>query len=128
MHITEALMTKVMHGAGLTLSDKWAVTKTFRDRERLLIMMEDCWGLSEVEVARRVVTALFAANPDLAAYSPEFSAGEPKDLVEVEFLKKGAFLRYSMRKAKSGYPMGQVKPPKIIVSERQDICDALRSA
>jgi len=128
LHITEAVMTQVMHRAGLTLSDKWAVTKTLRGREKLLILMENSWGISETEVAKKMIDAMVATNPDLAKYASEFGAGKPEDLVEVEFLKKGAFLRYSMKKAREGYPMGQVKPPKIVVSERQDICDALRSA
>jgi hypothetical protein len=121
-------MTQVMHRAGLTLSDKWAVTKTLHGREKLLILMENSWGISETEVAKKMIDAMVATNPDLARYASEFGAGKPEDLVEVEFLKKGAFLRYSMKKAREGYPMGQVKPPKIVISERQDICDALRSA
>ncbi len=126
-HITEAFAAQIMARAGLSLSDKWSVTKTFEGREKLLFLMENTWGLSEAEAEKRIFEAIMVLNPDLRQYAREFNIEKPEDMVEVEYLKTGAFLRYSMKRGKEGVPIGQVKPPKIIPSERQDICDLLRS-
>jgi hypothetical protein len=126
-HITEAFATRIMAKAGLSLSDKWAISKTIDDREKLLVLMENTWGISEEDAASRIFNAIVALNPDLRQYAKEFGIRKPQDMVEVHYLRRGAFLRYSMKKAKEGIPLGQVKPPRIITSERQDICDLLRS-
>jgi len=126
-HITEAFATRMMEMAGLSLSDKWAISKTFEGRERLLVLMENTWGLSKEEATRRIYNAIINLNPQLQEYAKEFGLHRPEDMVEVQYLKRGAFLRYSMQRGKEGVPVGQVKPPKIIPSERQDLCELLRS-
>jgi hypothetical protein len=126
-HITEAFATKIMAKSGLSLSDKWAMSKSFEGREKLVVLMENTWGISEEEATRRIFDAVMMLSSDLRQYAEEFRIERPQDLVQVQYLKRGAFLRYSMRKAKEGVPMGQVKPPKIIPSERQDICELLKS-
>jgi len=126
-HITEAFAARIMAKAGLSLSDKWAISKTIEGREKLLVLMENTWGIPEEEAARRIFDAIMALNPDLRQYAKEFRIERPQDMVEVQYLRRGAFLRYSMKRAKEGIPVGQVKPPRIITSERQDICDLLRS-
>jgi hypothetical protein len=128
-HITEALATEIMIKAGLSLSDKWAFTKILEGRdEKLLILMENTWGLTASEAERRIFEAMRNTNPELRYLIEKSSIREPQEIVKVEYLRKGAFLRYSMKKAKEGYPLGQIKPPKIIPSERQELCETLRGA
>lgn len=127
-HITEALATEIMASAGLTLSDKWAFTKILEDgHEKLLILMENTWGLSEAEAERKIFEAAINVNSDLKRLAGEFNFQDPRDMIRVEYLKKGTFLRYTIKMAKSGYPVGQIKPPKIIPSERQELCEILRN-
>jgi len=124
--VTEAVATQVMARAGLSLSDKWAFTKSFEGREKLLVLMENTWGISEDEAAKRIFEALYSLVYCFREYVEEFPIKDPSELIKVEYLKKGAFTRYSMKKAGQGFPMGQIKPPKIIPPERQEITDLLR--
>ncbi|MBO3753322.1 MAG: GH3 auxin-responsive promoter family protein [Candidatus Brockarchaeota archaeon] len=126
--ITEAVATQVMVRAGLSLSDKWAFTKSFEGREKLLVLMENTWGLSEEEAAKRIFEALYSLVNNFRQYVKEYGIKNPTELIKVEYLKKGAFIRYSMKRARQGFPLGQIKPPKIIPSERQEITDLLREA
>jgi len=126
--ITEAVATQVMVRAGLSLSDKWAFTKSFDGREKLLVLMENTWGLSEEEAARRIFEALYSTVYSFQEHVKEYRIKNPSELIKVEYLKKGAFIRYSMKRARQGFPMGQIKPPKIIPPERQEITDLLREA
>jgi hypothetical protein len=124
--VTEAVAAQVMVRAGLSLSDKWAFTKSLEGREKLLVLMENTWGLSEDEAARKIFEALYSTVSNFREYVEQYGVKDPSELIRVEYLKKGAFLRYSMKKAQQGVPLGQVKPPKIIPPERQEITDLLR--
>jgi len=124
--ITEALAVQTMAMAGLSLSDKWAFTKSVDGNERILVLMENTWGVPETEAERRIYNALLTLSDDFRHLVGENRIDNPSEILEVEYLKTGAFLRYSMNRGKEGYPMGQIKPPKIIPSERQDITDKLR--
>jgi len=64
----------------------------------------------------------------LRDYVIEFKIENPSDVITVEYLKPGAFLRYAMMKARAGSPLGQYKPPKIIPSDRRDIYETLTNA
>ncbi|MEM2930077.1 MAG: GH3 auxin-responsive promoter family protein [Thermoproteota archaeon] len=123
--ITEAVAIQIMARAGLSLSDKWAFTKSFDGREKLMILMENTWGLSEDEATRRIFDALCSLNYYFNEYVKQYQK-VPWELIKVEYLKKGAFIRYSMKRARQGFPVGQIKPPKIIPPERQDIVELLR--
>jgi hypothetical protein len=125
--ITEALAAQVMGRAGLSLSDKWTFTKNFEGREKLLVLMENTWGLHEDEAVRRIFEALYSLAYYFREYVKQYRINEPSEIIKVEYLKRGAFTRYSMKRAGQGFPMGQVKPPKIIPPERQDITDLLRT-
>jgi len=126
-HVTEALATEVMSKAGLSLSDKWAFSKTLEGGdEKLLILMENTWNLTIPEAEKRIFEALSNVNPELRHLIKESGTQEPQEIIKVEYLRRGAFLRYSMKKAKEGQPLGQIKPPKIIPSERQELCEILR--
>ncbi len=124
--ITEAIAAQVMARAGLSLSDKWAFTKSFDGREKLLVLMENTWGLSEDEASRRIFEALYSLVYYFKEYVKQYRIEDPLVLIKVEYLKKGAFIRYSMKRAGQGLPMGQMKPPKIIPPERQEIADLLQ--
>jgi phenylacetate-coenzyme A ligase PaaK-like adenylate-forming protein len=129
VYLTEALAVEIMARAGLSLSDKWAFTKTLEgDQEKLLLLMENTWGLTEHEAEKRIFEVLINLSPDLKNLVKVLDIKEPSDLIKVEYIKKGAFFRYSIKRAKEGHPMGQIKPPKIIPSERQELCEALRGA
>jgi len=126
--ITEAVAAQVMAKAGLSLSDKWAFTKSFEGQEKVLVFMENTWGLSEDEAAKRIFESMGSLIYFFKQYVRQFGIADPGQLIKVVYLKRGAFLRYSMERAKQGHPMGQIKPPRIIPSERQDISDLLRRA
>jgi len=64
----------------------------------------------------------------LRDYVGDFRVKDPSEVVKVEYLRPGAFLRYQIKKAKMGSPIGQYKPPKIIPTEKTEIYEALRSA
>jgi hypothetical protein len=65
-------------------------------------------------------------HPDFNSYVRDFNIREPSEAIGVDYLNKGAFIRYTMKKAKEGLPFGQIKPPKIIGPERHEIADLLR--
>lgn len=128
-HITEALATEVLTKAGLSLSDKWAFSKILDGvDEKILVLMENTWGLTTAEAEKKIFEALINVNPELRHLIKESGIQKPQEMLKVEYLKKGAFLRYSIKRSKEGYPLGQVKPPKIIPSERQELCEMLRGA
>jgi hypothetical protein len=124
--VTEALAVQIMARAGLSLSDKWAFTKSINEHEKILILMENTWGLEKSEAVRRIFQAFLAVSEDFRHLVAENKINDPNDIIEVEYLKPGAFLRYTMERGKRGIPMGQIKPPKIIPPERHDICEELR--
>ena len=124
--VTEAVAAQVMARAGLSLSDKWAFTKSLEGQEKVLVLMENTWGLPTDEAAKRIFESMGSLVYFFKQYVRQFGITGPEQLVKVEYLKRGAFLRYSMERGRQGHPMGQIKPPKIIPSERQDISDLLR--
>jgi len=97
--------------------------------------MEKTWPYSKREAEKIIFNSLMEAEKiipyrgrTLRDYVSEFKIKDPSEVVKVEYLKPGAFLRYSMIKAKMGSPLGQYKPPKIIPTEKMEIYETLRSA
>jgi hypothetical protein len=98
--------------------------------------MEKTWPYSEREAEKIIFNSLIEeerilSNPDdtlLRNYVADFRIKDPSEVVKVEYLKPGAFLRYAMIKARTGSPLGQYKPPKIIPSDRMDIYETLTNA
>jgi len=132
---TANVFVETLSRAGLRSSDKWAVVKIFKPREHLLFLMEKTWPYSEREAEKIIFKALMETcrvMPNTARtlrdYVTEFRIKDPSEVVRVEYLKPGSFLRYSMIKAKEGAPLGQYKPPKIIPSEKIEIYEALKNA
>lgn len=133
--VTPNVIVHALSKAGLRSSDKWAVTKLFKPRERLHFLMEKTWPYSEREAEKIIFNSLLETErmiPNrgrlLTDYVTDFKIRDPSEVIEVEYLKPGAFLRYSMIKAKQGSPIGQYKPPKIIPTEKTEIYEALRGA
>jgi hypothetical protein len=124
--ISEAIAAKTLEQAGLTLSDRWAWTMLSEPQDHIYILMEKAWDLNEEVVAKRIFESLQNISNDFTNLVKDLSIRKATDLVSVEYLKEGAFLRYSLRMAREGTPIGQMKPPKIIPVSRKEIVDRLR--
>jgi len=133
--VSPTIIVQALYRAGLRSSDKWAVAKLPEPREHLHFLMEKTWPYSERQAEQIIFKSLVEADKailqrgdTLTDYIADFGIKNPSDVVRVEYLKPGAFLRFSMIKAKMGSPLGQYKPPKIIPTEKMEIYDTLRSA
>jgi hypothetical protein len=133
--VTPNVIAQGLSMAGLKASDKWAVTKLLKPREHLYFLMEKIWQYSEREAEKIIFDSLMEIDRTLPHrgrtfrdYVTEFGIEDPSEVVRLEYLKPGAFLRYSMIKAREGSPLGQYKPPKIIPSNRMDIYETLIKA
>ncbi len=132
--VTPSVIARALSKAGLKSSDKWAVVKLLKPREHLCFVMEKTWPYSEEEAEKIIFHSLMEAYDSISQhgdilrdYVAHFRIRKPSELVRVEYLRPGSFLRYSMRKAKTGSPIGQYKPPKIIPPDKIEIYDMLRS-
>jgi hypothetical protein len=133
--VTTNVIVEALHHAGLASSDKWAVTKNLKPKEKLHFIMEKTWAYTESEAEKTLFNAFMNIEKSmpnrgrtLSDYIREFKISNPSEVIQVEYLRPGAFLRYQMKKAKDGAPIGQYKPPKIIPSEQIEIYDALKNA
>lgn len=134
-YITPNVVVHALSNAGLRSSDKWAVAKLPKPKEHLHFLMEKAWPHSEKEAEKIIFNALMDTERNLPHrgrtlrdYVSDFKITNPSDVVKVEYLRPGAFLRYSVIKGKQGSPMGQYKPPKVIPAEKMDIYETLRNA
>jgi len=133
--VSPNVIVHALSKAGLRSSDKWAAVKLLKPKEHLKFLMEKTWPYSKREAEKIIFNSLMEAEKiipyrgrTLRDYVSEFKIKDPSEVVKVEYLKPGAFLRYSMIKAKMGSPLGQYKPPKIIPTEKMEIYETLRSA
>lgn len=123
--------------AGLEASDKWAAVKILKPREAICFVMEKTWPYSETEAEKIIFYSIMETekitkenthrDETLLDYVVDNRIKDPSEVVKVEYLKPGAFYRYTMMKAKTGAPMGQYKPPQIIPPDKMEIYDALKS-
>jgi hypothetical protein len=132
--ITPNIIVQALSKAGLRASDKWAIAKPLKPKEHLHFLMEKEWSYSESEAEKIIYNCLletYRSIPHhgdvLSDYIVHYKIKDPSEVVKVEYLKPGAFTRYSMIKAKEGAPMGQYKPPQIITADKMDIFDTLRN-
>jgi hypothetical protein len=125
--LTERMIAEALAQAGLRNSDNWAVIKQSSPQEHLHFLMEKEWDYSEAEAEKQIFNSLMQISKDFAEYVRIFRIKKPSQLIKVEYVKRGAFMRYIMRAAKLGLPLGQLKAPKIIPMDRVDIFDLLRS-
>lgn len=126
--LTEATASTMMVRAGLRLSDRWAIAKVLDPKELLLVVMEKDWEYSEEKAANVLFNALLEVSEEFRNYVRDYKVNVPEEVIRVEYLKRGAFLRYIANRTKSGVPLGQVKPPKLIPASRHDILESLRGA
>jgi len=124
--LSEAIVRDVLHEIGMSATDNWAVTQELHPKERVCILMEKEWDYSEAQAAKRIFESLRRINPDFESYVKDYKIKDPSEILEIEYLRKGAFMRYAMKKAKEGVPLGQNKPPKIIGPEKCELADLLR--
>ena len=125
--VSQAIAVRALCEAGLKETDKWCLAKATSPREHLLFLMEREWELSEEKTAALLFNALYRVNQEFKNYVDDFGIKEPQELIEVQYLKKGAFMRYTMKKMKEGVPIGNIKPPKIASTDKSDDIELLRS-
>jgi hypothetical protein len=125
--LTSKSVVEALFQAGLRVSDKWAVAKLVEPKEKLCFLMEKTWNYSEKEAEERIFKALQETQGDFKKYVTDFNIKDPSEAVKVEYLRHGAFLRYSALKSKMGSPLGQYKPPQLIPPDRMEIYETLRS-
>ncbi len=125
--ISENMAFEIMETADLENSNRWTFTKTIDPVEKLLLIMERDWELSAIEAEEKVFNVLRNLSPEFRELIKDFSISSPKQIVEVKYLKKGSFMRYSLQKMNQGVPIGQYKTPKILNPEKKDEIELLTS-
>lgn len=132
--VTPNVVVQALSKAGLRTSDKWAVAKLLKPKERLHFLFEKTWSYSEREAEKLIFNSLIETENTilnrghtLRDYITEFRVKDPSEVIKVEYLRKGAFLRYAMIKSKDGSPIGQYKPPKVIPPDKMEIYETLRN-
>ena len=126
LNLSEAFVVEILTKAGLKATDAWVIAKLTEPSEHLLLMMEKEWDYSEEEASRAVFNALKDISEDFRNLIRDFEIEQPSQFIEVEYLSKGAFMRYFMQRIKEGVPYGQMKPLKIINPEHSEIINRLR--
>ncbi|MGQ9787717.1 MAG: hypothetical protein ACUVQM_00135 [Candidatus Hadarchaeaceae archaeon] len=125
--VSQAIAVKALCEAGLKETDRWCLAKVVDQKEHLLLLMEPEWNYSEEKTAELLFNAFYRINTEFKNYVDDFRIKEPRELIEVQYLRKGAFMRYTMKKMKEGVPIGNIKPPKIASSDKSDAIELLRS-
>lgn len=127
LYLSESLAGEALRRAGLQTSDKWAIAKLINPSEHLLLLMEKSWDYSEDEASRAVFNSLADMSEDFRNLIRDFEIERSDKCIKVEYLPRGAFTRYTMKKIKEGAPFGQVKPPKLINPEKAKMIQTLRT-
>ncbi|HMA61533.1 MAG TPA: GH3 auxin-responsive promoter family protein [bacterium] len=125
--VSERLMTEVVLETGLDGFEKWSAYKVTNPREKLRVLMENVWNCQPSEAAERFFKALKKKSPYFNNYLEDFNINDPEDIITVEYLDDGTFMRYIMSKKKEGVALGQIKPPKIISMDEQELVEKLRN-
>jgi hypothetical protein len=127
------MIVQALSMAGLNDSDKWSVTKVLKPKEHLHFLMEKKWQYSEKEAEKILYKCLLKTSKSYTGrtindYVKDFRILNPSEVIKVEYLRPGTFLRYQARRAREGSPLGQYKPPKIVPPEKEEIFQKLRNA
>lgn len=125
--LTQTTAIKAFYEAGFKDNDKWCVVKEMQPEERLLFLMEKETEKSKERIEELLFKALQNIDPYFKNYVNDFNIKNPSEVMKVEYLKKGAFMRYSMKMTKDGVPVGNLKPPKIVTHRNLHVIDILRS-
>jgi hypothetical protein len=126
-NITEAMIRDVMFETKLCSSDNWAVAQEIHPKEKVYILIENEQNIPEGRATELAFDALRRVNPFFENYVRDFKIRQPSEILLVQHLRKGAFMRYTMKRSKEGGVLGQIKPPKVIGPEKIEIADLLRS-
>lgn len=124
--IDERLATKVMIRSGLTSSENWCFAKLMEPTEKVCVLMEKERDYSEAEAAEIIFKALLEESEDFRNFVRDFKIKNPTEIIKVEYLRKGTFRKYSDLKLKMGAPYGQIKPLKVIPTQKMEIFETLR--
>jgi phenylacetate-coenzyme A ligase PaaK-like adenylate-forming protein len=124
--VNEDLATRVMMKSGLTSSENWVFAKLTDPYEHLCILMEKEQNYTEKLAAEIIFKAFLEESEDFRIFVRDFKIKNPTDVIKVEYLKKGAFIRYAESRLRKGMPYGQVKPPKVIPSNKMEIFEIIR--
>lgn len=124
--IDERLATRVMIKSGLTSSENWCFAKLMEPTEKVCVLMEKEHDYSETDAAEIIFKALMDESEDFRNFVRDFKIRSPIEIIKVEYLKKGTFKRYSDLKLKMGAPYGQIKPLKVIPTQKMEIFETLR--
>lgn len=124
--LSEALSRDALTQAGF-ISENWLVCHEMLPKEHVKFLLEKEVDYTKEQMVRLLFEALREAFPDFENYVRDFKIKDPNEAIEVEYLKKGAFMRYTLKRQKEGVPFGQIKPPKIIGPEHHHLAELLRS-
>jgi hypothetical protein len=124
--LTQAMAVKALVKAGLKETDKWCFAKAISPNEHLLLLMEKEWKHSEKKISRLVFRALYDLDPYFQNLVRDFRIRDPSEIIKVQYIRRGAFFRYTAKKVKEGVPIGNIKPPKIITTDKMEEVDILR--
>lgn len=124
--IDESLATRVMIKSGLTSSEDWCFAKIIEPNEKVCVLVEKERDYDEETAAGLIFRALFDESEDFRNFIRDFKTRKPTDVIKVEYLRRGAFKRYSNSRLKMGLPYGQVKPLKVIPTQKMEIFETLR--
>ncbi|MEM1558145.1 MAG: GH3 auxin-responsive promoter family protein [Thermoproteota archaeon] len=124
--IDERLATRIMIKSGLTSSEDWCFAKIMEPSEKICVLMEKERDYNETTAAEMIFDALLDESEDFRNFVRDFKIRNPTDVIKVEYLKRGAFKRYSNLRLKIGLPYGQVKPLKVIPPQRMELFETLR--
>lgn len=124
--LSEALARDALSLAGFH-SENWIICHETSPKEHVKFLLEKESDYTEKQMAGFLFDALRKIFPDFDKYSQDFMIKDPEEAIRVEYLKKGAFMRYMMRRQKEGVPFGQIKPPRVIGDKQRNLAELLRS-
>ncbi len=125
--MNEGIAFRTLKRAGWRMSSNWAVTKKIGKIQGLHFLMEKDWEYDKERAQERIFSALKKENKFFEDYIEDFGIRGPNEVIDVEYLKKGAFKRYSLEKMNKGEPIGQYKAPKVILPEDKKTIETLRT-
>ena len=124
--LSEALARDALSKVGF-ISENWLVCHEMLPKEHVKFLLEKEADYTGEQMVRLLFEALRKSFPDFENYVRDFKIKDPNEAIEVEYLKKGAFMRYTHKRQKEGVPFGQIKPPKIVAAEYHHLAELLRS-
>ena len=124
--LSEAIAVQSLVAAGVPPTEKWAFVKELEPEEHICLLMEKEWEYSEREASERVFRAMQHVDIHFNNYVTDLGIKDSWKAIKVEYLPKGAFMRYVIHKTANGSELGQVKPLKLITPANQNVAELLR--